>query len=120
MIPVIATILKVVAVVFLVLFLVQAIQQFGATFESWSKGQQSMYGMGSAAIKGFLPRLMSLMQPMFSVLIALLVSGLTWGFSDLFLAARELEFHRRADLEAKGTYVQEAVVKASRDEPVAV
>jgi len=119
MIPVIATTLKVVAVVFLVMFLLQAIQQFGMTFDSWQKGQSSMYGM-SPAIKGVMPRLMSLYQPMFSILIALLVSGLTWGFSDLFHAARELEFQKRADRKAKGMKVQGAVGEVNRDEPTAI
>ncbi|MHB9025752.1 MAG: hypothetical protein ACYC7E_16550 [Armatimonadota bacterium] len=97
LVPVVAAILQVVAVVLLVVFFYQSITEFINTFKSWSQGAPSPYGMGAApAIKGFWPRIESLVRPLFGLGQGIFLAGLSYAIGSLIQMTREIEFSVRA------------------------
>ncbi len=94
-VPIIATILQIAAVLLFLLFLYQAIQSFGTVISSW-KGGASPYGGMMPPVTALGERLKTLISPLLNLaLFAIMIPALIWGFADLFSAAREIEFNTR-------------------------
>ncbi len=95
MVPVLATIMKVLAILLLLFFVYQTIEGFSETIKSWSQGQASPFGGGAGPVTGFGPRLVSLLRPLSNLLFGLLIPALVWGAGDMLLSLRDIEFNTR-------------------------
>ncbi len=95
LVPVLATILKVLAALLLLFFLYQAVLGFMETVRSWTQGQPSPFGGGAPPVSGTGERLVSLLRPLSNLLFGLLIPVLIWGAADLLQAFRDIEFNTR-------------------------
>lgn len=103
-VPIIAGILKVLAVLALIFLVYQAFTQFGEAIRSWKGGAPSPpYGMPGPAIKGFGARFHTLLSPLFSLVIGILLPSLIWGAGELLQMLRGIEFNTRARSATAGT-----------------
>jgi hypothetical protein len=105
MIPVIAVILKVLAVLLLLVLGFFAVQGFISAVQSWAGGgPASPFAPPPQPVTGFVPRLLSLLQPLLTLVMALLFPALIWGFADQFQASREIEYNTRVGNAAVPAY----------------
>jgi hypothetical protein len=93
-VPIIASILKTMAVLILLFELYQVVNAFISTIQSW-KGGTSMYGQLTPPITEFGKRLDSLMRPIGNLFQAPILPLISWAFAEVMLALREIEFNVR-------------------------
>lgn len=116
LVPVVNIVLKVVAVAALLFFGYISITAYISAVHSWfnETPQQSMFGMQMApAVKGFMQRLLTLIQPTLMLLMAFGLSALAWGLSNIVHAVREIEFRTRPVIEKAPEAVDTAPEKQS-------
>ena len=101
LLPVVAVLMQIVAVLLLILIVFKSWQDFQSTFKSWAGGM-SPYGQSMPAITKFGDRMNSLMQPISGLLSGLFLPFFAWLFADLLFAAREIEFNTRRALGLAG------------------
>lgn len=88
MVPIIATILKVIAVLILLFFIYQTIAGMVAAVQSW-QGGASVYGQ-VPPVTGFWRKFATLLSPFFNLLLGILIASLAWGFAELFEMVRDI------------------------------
>lgn len=94
-IPIIATILKVAAVLILLLFLYESIAGIIAAAQGW-RGGMSPYGPVPPTT-GFGQRLTSIIGPIVNLVLGVLLASLAWGLADLFNMVREMTLRGRPE-----------------------
>jgi hypothetical protein len=96
-VPVLTILLQVAAVMIFVVFAYQSIHGFGEAIQTWTKGAAAnpYFGGGGGPVKGFGPRLESLLSPLSNFALGLIFGSLSWGFGVAFHALREIEFSVR-------------------------
>jgi len=116
---IVSTILKVLAVIMVVAVVIMAFQLYGQVIKSWAgPAQASPYA--APAIKGFAPRLMSLLQPLPNVMLLLLLPTFAWGIAEIISMLRCLAVAKCAApaMAAAAPAVTKTQIK-SIDEPKA-
>lgn len=93
-VPVITGILKVMAVLVLLFFILFSVQNIITAVVGW-RGSATPYE-SMPPVTHFGPRLLSLIGPIFYLVLGVLFSALVWGFADLFAMVRAMTLRKCA------------------------
>ncbi len=103
MIPVVATIMKVLSILFLLITVYLGVNGVMKAVGGWSGGV-SQFGSALPAVTGFVPRLLSLLDPIYNTTIGAVIAMLVWSFAELISTLREIEFNTRLVAGEKAEY----------------